>query len=868
MDEWFDEISDRISGLRPEAWLVLSPGFVREEWKSVCFAKGKPLTAHAIQSPVQIARILVPEAEGRILEQGARVELLRDTFKGESLREGLPEILGHRFRPKFHESLDRALQKGRELFVHREEAQAFQERLQEKNGANSRRTEYFLLNRLWESVLNSRDFFDEARIFELATARLAAGARIPVRHIYWLSHFPLAPRVRFFQETLARSVELRALHSTEILKMRETGPGPELARKKAHSLEDGAHHLLQDIIQDGVESNAVVIEDRSEVRRTLQRVAGEWGVPLQDARDPTLLPQSEELKAALLELEMSAKDFPRDLILAWIGVCAPDRGDLRRKLLEGNVLRGLDACRFDPGIHGALLTISELYPRRMSLPELELAIGISNRRLGLPAWTANTISSVLGEWNQGLQLLGKAGLKRPIRFWLKELSERLKSATPPVASVRRERGLRVYRVDQAVSLDLPEDVRLHFFGVSAHFFEPREESTEWLSGRDLETLGFEFAIPDRRTRKEGARRSFLAWVARSSRPPVFRDFLYNESGAEEESPELALRSIPELRLEETLEELPVHPRVLPSLLADLKSASPDARVSFRERELPMSFINSLGNCAFTAYAQHILRLFDERDPDFELGGDVYGNLIHSAVELLVAEGGRMDASTAFHRAWEKTVKPAWVRSDRLFSAMRKRAIRLLEVFASSDEEFRSKSGAGLKAQEHEIRWKKEGFVFSGRVDRIDQHADGLVVLDYKTSARQPGGQESLTTGKGLQLAAYALALTEQGNQPVISAQYVTLTPEKTQRNHGVLFKKWNKGKASDGVDFPLSFARSNSTSLFSEDPDAVWSAFDAKITGLLRSAVEQGFRAAPADPSDCDFCRYSGVCGRGRIVLA
>jgi RecB family exonuclease len=482
-------------------------------------------------------------------------------------------------------------------------------------------------------------------------------------------------------------------------------------------------------------------------------------------------------------------------------------------------------------------------------------------------WTATTISSLVGEWSGGLQLLGKAGLKRPIRFWLKELSERLKSATPPVPPVRRERGLRVYRVDQAVSLDLSEKVQLHFFGVSSRFFEPREVSTEWLSGRDLETLGFEFAIPDRRARKEAARSSFLAWALRSAQDPVFWDFLYNESGSEEESPELALRSIPGVRLDEAI-ELPVHPKVLPSLLADLKTASTEARVAFSERELPMSFLNSLGNCAFTAYAQHILRLFDERDPDFELGGDVYGNLIHAAVEILVGERGGVDASTAFDRAWEKTAKPAWVRSDRLFSAMRKRAIRLLEVFEASDREFRSKSGAELKAQEHEILWKKEEFVFSGRIDRMDQHVDGLVLMDYKTSARQPGGQESLNTGKGLQLAAYALALAEQENQPVVSAQYVVLSPEKAQRNQGVLFKAWNKGKASDVVEFPLSFARSNSTSLFTEDPDAVWRAFDSKITGLIRNALDQGFRAAPADPSDCDFCRYSGVCGRGRIVLA
>jgi hypothetical protein len=140
-------------------------------------------------------------------------------------------------------------------------------------------------------------------------------------------------------------------------------------------------------------------------------------------------------------------------------------------------------------------------------------------------------------------------------------------------------------------------------------------------------------------------------------------------------------------------------------------------------------------------------------------------------------------------------------------------------------------------------------------------------MDYKTSSRQPGGHESLESGKGLQLAAYALALSEAENQQVVSAQYVILAPEKVNRNYGVLFKKWNQGKASDAVNDPVSFVRSNNSSLFSEEPEAVWKAFDDKVTGLIRSAVEQGFRAKPADPADCDYCRYSGVCGRGRIVL-
>lgn len=858
-----EEIAGSISGLNPRGCLVLSPGFVREEWKSICFAKGLALTSAAIQSPTQMARFLVPEAEGRILEQGARIELLRDSFKTPELRDALPEILEHRFRPRFYESLDRALQKGRDLFVHHEEAATFQERLHEKNGANGRRTEYFLLNRYWEALLGARNLYDESRLFEEATDRVGAGARLPMQQVFWLTHFPLSPRIRFFKEAVARNVDFREVHSSDF---GASGPKSSIARKKAHSLEDGAHHLLDSVLEGGVDHHAVVIEDRPEIRRTIQRISLARGVPFQDARDPTQLPQSEELKIALLELEMCAKNFPRELILAWIGIRSPDRGDLRRRILEGSRIRGMDSCAFDPPTYESLQTISNCYPRKMTLSELETSILASIRSLRLPAWTESTISSVMAEWQEGLELIGKAERKRPIRFWLKEISERLKRMSPPAPPIRRERGLRLYRVDQAVSFGLPERVRIHFFGVSARFFEPREESSEWLSGRDLETLGHEFSLPDRRVRKESSRGAFLSWVRRSGEVPIFWEYLYNESGAEEESSELALQSLKEVEVLE-VEEVPVHPAVLPSLQAELKKPATHARIPFTEREFPMSFINSLGNCGFTAYAQHLLRLFDERDPDFDLGGDIYGNLIHSAVEMLLERRGQIDAGEAFDLAWERTAKPAWVRSDRLFAAMRKRTIRLLENFEISEREYREKSRAELKAQEQEIRWHREGIVFSGRMDRVDQHSDGLVLMDYKTSSRQPGGHESLESGKGLQLAAYALALSEAENQQVVSAQYVVLAPEKVNRNYGVLFKKWNQGKASDAVNDPLSFVRSNNSSLFSEEPEVVWKAFDAKVTGLIRSAVEQGFRAEPADPADCDYCRYSGVCGRGRIVL-
>jgi RecB family exonuclease len=856
------EIVESISGLDPEATLVLAPGFVREEWKSICFESGKAISGNAILNPDQIAQLLVPDSESRLLERAARVELLRENFKAAELRSALPKLMEHRFRPKFFESMDRALQKGRELFAHSEEARIFEERLEERNGVDERRTEFFGLNRFWERLLELRGFLDEPALFEAATRELrdSGTARLPFRKIYWLHHFKSSPKVASFQEELARLLPVEAIHSSMFFQDADQGmsgsEGPRLLRVRSHSMEDGARHLLDEVLSDP-DREVVVIEDRPEVRRTLERIARERGVNLQDARDPTLLSLSEEMKTALLELELVSRNFPRDLALAWISARDPGQAELRRHILESN---------FEPRGNAVFEPLLRRYRKRMTPAELGVALEESVRDFRLPAWVFQVLSARIEEWSLALQQLGTPGKALPLRLLSRELNERLRTSAPPVPPVRYESGLRLYRVDQAVSFRLEPGSRVHFFGVSTSFFEPREDSTEWLSGRDLETLAFEFGLPDRKTKRETARLSLMSWIRGSMRTPVFREYEYDPNGVEVESCSLALSGFPELGAGEPV-QLPVHPEVLASLGSAREMPVAIAPVPLSSSELPMGFLDSLGNCPFAAYARHLLKLYDEREPDFEVSSDVYGNLLHAALEHLMAPGAEPDPEKAFSAAWEKTRKPAWIKSERLFRSLKTRAIDVLQTFLLSESEYRERSGAEPRLQEAEIQWEREGIVFKGRMDRVDQHADGLVVMDYKTSTRQPSGRLTLEKGKGLQLACYALALRERENQEVVSARYVVLGPGKINRNYGILFKKWNQGKVSDSVEFPLSFVRSNHNSLFDLEPEQVWKELDRKVTGLLKTAKESGFRAEPADPEECKSCRYSGVCGRERAVV-
>ena len=863
-DQW-DLLISEISGIKPRAYLILGPGWVREDFKSLCFTKGKSITQESVQNLSQMSSRFVPESKGKVLDRSARVELLRQSFKDANLREALPTLFTHRFRPKFYNSLDRALQKGRMFFAHLEEGKVLEARLTERLGYEARREEFFLLNRFWEKLLEARNFFDEARVLEQAEIAIRTGeASFAVKKLYRAEHFMDPPRVQFLWQAIAEKVQVEVISSKQLRKK----PEPyEIDRKLAHSLEDTVQFLFDEILTEGnLDSHSVVIEDRPEIRRSVKRVAFERGIALLDSRDPTLLMTSEEIKTATLPLEIVARNYPGQLVLPWLATRFPDAGSYRKKIIEYGNASGIESYKGVPEVYSALTALKDLYPGRITLPKLQEAIFKNIEDAKLPSWVSQTFERIFQTWAGSLDQLGRLTAKRPLRIFLDELRDKIKSTPPVLGPERNEAGLRLYRVDQAVSLELPEleDVKIHFLGLTSTFFEPRETSTEWFSVRDIEILASEFGIPGRQVLGDQAKASFCTWASQASAHATVWEYAYDEGGSETESLELSLQSIPEIILG-TETKFTVHPKVMPSLGAKLTEAVPFEKIEMNRTDFPMSFLNSLGNCAFTAYAQHLLKLYDERDADFDLSGDSFGNLVHAAVETLVATKLRVTPLQAFDEAWLKTAKPAWIRSERLFKAIRTKTLSILEHFIESEKLYREQSHAELIGQEIPIVLKRGGFTFQGRMDRVDQHADGLVLMDYKTGSVLPSGTVTREKGKGLQLPAYALALKDERNQEVVGAQYIQLLPKKTQRNSGFLFARWNKGKKADVVEFPLSTATARSGSLIPAEPEEVWKHLDQKIGSLLEQAKHGNFEAKPADPKDCASCRYQLICGNLRV---
>jgi len=865
MSPILDEILKDIQGLDPKAALVLGAGFVREEWKTLCFKRAYSILSSAVMSTKQIASILVPESNTRFMERPARVELLRQAFQKAELREALPLLSHQRARPSFFEKLDQTLQQGRMNFAHAAEAEVISNQLIEKTGNQQKREEFFLLNRFWERLLEVRELWDEARLYEDAVQNLSVATPKLLDLYYRVEHSREKPRVEWFWSELGKKTTVRSLSSDEILKeLSETGD-QSLVRKRAHSLEDAALFLLDELYSD-IDKQVVVIQDLPVIRRTLKRVAEQRGIYLLDSRDPTLVTQSEAIKQSLLDLELCAKGFSRATALEWLRYFHPKSKEYRKKIIETAIVQGLDSYQRIPELHFVFKTIHDRYSSRLTLDQLKNNILLSIHSHELPAWTQQVMERLFTEWEKSLEQIDLKRFKKPLRYWFEQLRDKLKQVNPVIDPVKNRNGLKLYRVDQCPSLLSQTEVQIHFFGIENAYFEPKETQGEWFSVRDQEVLASEFGWMSSLEKSSQNRRSFELWSR--DRKSVFWEFEYDESGNETEGFDFTLGDADQY----PLEKIGAHSR----LIASWKGASwvspetekltlpdkPSSKETAETAAWPFSLVHAYGNCPFVAYSQHLLRLNDERDVEVELSADRFGTLLHSALEEVLKTPD--DIENAFEVAWKKTPPIAWEKNERWYHATRTHVLEILARFVDDEVGYRARSQADLLYSEKEVEVSIGSLALRGRIDRIDQHEDGLIVMDYKTGTGHSSGRDTLETGKDLQLGLYALAAREVFQSEVITAQYIHLDAQKINRNSGFLFGAWNKGKKSDEVARPISSARSNSNSLFPDEPASIWPALQLRVEGIAQSILAGNFPAKPADPLDCARCRFRGVCGETR----
>jgi RecB family exonuclease len=199
-----------------------------------------------------------------------------------------------------------------------------------------------------------------------------------------------------------------------------------------------------------------------------------------------------------------------------------------------------------------------------------------------------------------------------------------------------------------------------------------------------------------------------------------------------------------------------------------------------------SQLTALGHCPFKWFASYILKLRELDEAEIDLSPSLRGRLYHKTLELAFNQMSQegdvrqqvLERLEAAFRAAEKAISlpvlSAWDARRQEHLAVLRQAI-VAEDFLLE--------GATVLAQEQRFTGQWYGLAVRGIVDRIDATADGLVLLDYKTSSSKPTGAKG-ADGKAtldVQLPLYmqAAATVLFPERSAKSAYYYSLTKAKT-----------------------------------------------------------------------------------------
>jgi hypothetical protein len=250
------------------------------------------------------------------------------------------------------------------------------------------------------------------------------------------------------------------------------------------------------------------------------------------------------------------------------------------------------------------------------------------------------------------------------------------------------------------------------------------------------------------------------------------------------------------------------------------------------------------------------KMRDAREADYEMWGNAFGDLLHVAVKKIV-EGVPLEQ--ALEQAWKEKGPQGMIQSPRLVALARNKMKLLLERFDEKEKAFRESGQTRLFSLEGpSFEWKRKGLVIRGTPDRIEEHSEGLFLIDYKTQAQSVGASVMLETGNSMQLGIYALALREKLKREVIGAQFVELTRDAS-RSRGILFKKYNGKK----VPSPLHQSRATA-SLLEGEPSEAWPRFEQWIDRWVEGYQKGFFQARPTREEECAGCFHSDTCGLRR----
>jgi hypothetical protein len=257
-------------------------------------------------------------------------------------------------------------------------------------------------------------------------------------------------------------------------------------------------------------------------------------------------------------------------------------------------------------------------------------------------------------------------------------------------------------------------------------------------------------------------------------------------------------------------------------------------IDHSNRRWSVSQLTKIGQCRFKWFAEKMLRLGSIEEAEFELAPRTRGSLYHSVLEIAVRSSlGAADIRAAVLENLEAAFAAAELSPESSVAHIttwefeRNAHLEALRKAIMAEDFLPVGSQVLAVEQEFDTSWK--GLRISGRIDRVDESADGLITIDYKSGGYRSMVQDENGEAKiDIQLPIYiqaAIPSIYPGRTPVIG-KYLNLAARKA-----------DIGKDVDLTDFIDRIDRTLTAGRFIVRPDN-----EGKV---------------------CRFCDFETVCRRG-----
>ena len=316
-----------------------------------------------------------------------------------------------------------------------------------------------------------------------------------------------------------------------------------------------------------------------------------------------------------------------------------------------------------------------------------------------------------------------------------------------------------------------------------------------------------------------------------------------------------------------------------------------------------SSLENYFRCPYSHFLNYVLRLAEKKTA--EVNHLESGTFIHAVLEnfaLRMIKGGvkRADVPTLAAEICKEVANSeefAAKRSSRRNEHMIKELIAEAERTCLTVYDQIARSKYRILAAEQKFGYKealkplklftgKRNVYLRGTMDRVDESDDYVRVIDYKTGEISTK-ESDLFVGTKAQLYLYMNTAMENYDKPLAGAYYFPISrefekePEETRlrgktllnldavAQQDIAFEKPFDKQKSSVIDLTLFYNKEGvlstagrSTNALSADALRAYATYSKLLTEGALAEMEEGFIAPTPYGEQCQYCTYSGICGR------